>query len=227
MLNSKFTTLLLIGLCTIMGNLIYYLINNPQDIPDINSVAQTAEVRLEKTPVSQVNSLANISEFEEITQRPLFSSDRQPAKEVAEQETIQAPARNPDLKLTGIVLSDEGQVALIKSRKDPKLKRIKLEESINGWKLIEIKSNSVKLESRNQQITLEMTRKADPDPAQAQKNKTKSQQLRQEQQTRPSGIDNNIKQSKSALRNFDGINTIPAIPDNQPKAPHEDEDEDD
>ena len=154
-----------------MGNLIYYLINNPQDIPDINSVAQTAEVRLEKTPVSQVNSLADINRYDEVIQRPLFNSERQPEEEVKEEKQTQqqAPARNPDLKLAGIVLSDEGQVALIKSRKDPKLRRILLNETIDGWKLIELKAHSVKLESGSQQITLELTRKADPSKVQ-QKN---------------------------------------------------------
>jgi|GEM_PF-3998249 len=163
MINSKFTMLLLIAIITILGNTIYYLLKKPHDIPANNAAQPSKSLKLEKTPVSQVQSLPEISAFKEVLERPLFSSDRQPEKEeLVDQEIVQKPARNPDFKLAGIVLSDEEKVALIKSRKEPKLKRVKIEENIDGWKLIEIKSNSVKLESGNHQITLDLTRKADP-----------------------------------------------------------------
>ncbi len=205
MLNSKLTMLLLIAIITILGNTIYYLLKKPQENPATELAQPPANLKLKTTPTIQAQPLANMSEYEEIIERPLFSSNRQPEEETVEQETVQRPVRNPDLKLAGIVISNEENVALIKSRKEPKLQRLKLEEKIDGWKLIAIKSNSVKLESGNDQITLDLTRKADP--AQIQKNKT-NQQIPVQKQPIPQGV----KPSQSDLRNHNGMKTIPGTP---------------
>ena len=216
-MQSKSITLLLVAICTILGNMIYYKYKHPQEYHSSSSTNSTENLSLTKVPEMQEPELADISDFDEIIQRPLFSTDRQVAEEIAEDTPVQKPARNPDLQLTGIVLSDEEQVALIKSKKQAKLQRVKLNENILGWKLIELNNSSVKLKSGRQEITLDLSRKTDP---------VKARQLTKQQTIQQKLKNNN--------QNIPGKN-IPGTPTSNPadKKPSEsvdppsDEDEDD
>ncbi len=185
-MQSKSITLLLVAICTILGNMIYYKYKHPQEYHSSSSTNSTENLSLTKVPEMQESELADISDFDEIIQRPLFSTDRQVAEEIAEDVPVQKPARNPDLQLTGIVLSDEEQVALIKSKKQAKLQRVKLNENILGWKLIELNNSSVKLKSGRQEITLDLSRKTDPVKArQLTKQQTIQQKLKNNNQNIP------------------------------------------
>ncbi len=83
-------------------------------------------------------------------------------------------------------MSDEEQVALIKSKKQAKLQRVKLNENILGWKLIELNNSSVKLKSGRQEITLDLSRKTDPVKArQLTKQQTIQQKLKNNNQNTP------------------------------------------
>ncbi|MFK8068600.1 MAG: hypothetical protein AB8D52_10160 [Gammaproteobacteria bacterium] len=163
-MNSKSITLLLIVICTILGNLIYYNLNHQPEFDQLDTATILEQTTPEELTKTSKSKLADIDSFSEITQRPLFSVDRQEVQEeiVASPTPMQKPARDPNLKLMGIVLSDDGQIALIKTRKDPKVKRVKLDEKVENWTLAELNNNSVRLLSGNQEIVLEMNRKADP-----------------------------------------------------------------
>ncbi len=163
-MSSKTITFLLVVMCTILGNLIYYNLKNQPVFDQLETTELPKEPTSKEIQKVSTSQLANIDSYSEIIERPLFSFDRQETQEeiVTEQIPTQRPARDPNLQLIGIVLSDEGQIALIKTRKDPKVKRVKLDEKIENWTLIELQNNSVKLLSGKQEFVLEMTRKADP-----------------------------------------------------------------
>jgi len=164
MLNNKLTTLILLTLCLLAGILINFFLNKPYESPNMAETQQVNEISLTPTVDSEVQTLTNIDELDEIIERPLFSNTRRQQQEETEevfdqQVAPQKPLKMPDLTLVGIVLSDDGKVALIKSKKNPKLQRVKLNEFISGWKLVELNPRSAKMESGSQSFTLEMQRK--------------------------------------------------------------------
>ena len=166
MLNSKFTMLLLVIICILQALVFFYLLQKPQAIVDSNSIENINDLKLKQTPPGQTKELADISEFDEIIQRPLFSNSRKPEEENVEKivkpEIKIKPVKKPEFMLTGIVLTNEEELALIKSRKEPRIQRLRLDETIEGWKLIEIDPGLVILSSGDQQITLNIERKANP-----------------------------------------------------------------
>ncbi len=183
MLNSKFTTLLLVIICILQTLVFFYLLKKPQTISDSNSIENINDLKLEQTPPGQTKDLADISEFDEIIQRPLFSNSRKPEEEKVEKiiksEIKIKPVRKPEFMLTGIVLTNEEELALIKSRRNSQINRLRLDEVIEGWKLIEIDPEMVILSSGDQKITLEIERKATPGLIQKENgtiNQTKSEE---------------------------------------------------
>ncbi len=166
MLKSKFTTLLLVAVCALLANLIYSRMFDPQITSEMKLNKQSSQLELKNTSVAQANHLADRSDFDEITQRPLFSSTRQPEEkeeeEVFEDIFFEPPVQQPDFKLVGIVLSPEENMALIQSENESNLQRVMLNETIEGWELIKINPNLVELGSGDQLITLEIEREANP-----------------------------------------------------------------
>ncbi len=166
MLSSKLTTLILLITCALLGGMINYLLKNPLELTAISSKSSYEALNLTKISVSEVNSLANIHTFNQVVERPLFSNNRQPkemetVKKILEPNVEPTPVNKPALKLIGIVLSDEDKIALFKSENELKLQRIQLGETVDGWKLIEIHSSSVKLASGKNKITFKISRKKD------------------------------------------------------------------
>lgn len=197
MSGNKMIMFLLIGLVTLLINLIYYQINQPED-NDYTAPGAPEDLNLESPEISTSTALPGLTEFQEITQRPLFSSNRLPPDDAPAPEQTIAPTRQPDLQLTGIVQSNEEEFVLFASKRKPKLERIKLNDTIDGWKLIEIGTSSVKLQSGNNEITLDLIRKTDPKRA-AQLNQAKNLQNRSDE--KPEAVDQE--------------NHLPSSPDNQ------------
>lgn len=177
-MNSKTTTLILVAICAILGNLIYYKYKNPLDTEGKTSTPSSEKLLLKESPEATSLKLGDVNNFEAIVERPLFSHNRQPQEESAIEiiPVQKTPVKKPDLQLTGIVLSDDEQVALIKVRKNPRLKRVKLNEKVQGWTLIELKSNSAKLTSGDQELVLELNRKGNSVKARQLTDQQKNQQ---------------------------------------------------
>lgn len=178
MSGNKMIMFLLIGFLTVLINLIFYQLKQPAD-KAYTATSTPEDLNLEVPAISPSTSLPGLAEFQEITQRPLFSSNRLPPEDAPEPENTITPVRQPDLQLTGIVQSNEETFVLLASKRNPKLERMKLNETIDGWKLIEIGASSVKLQAGKDEITLELIRKTDPERA-AQLNQAKSIQNSQD-----------------------------------------------
>lgn len=163
-MNSKFLTLFLVALCIALGGWIYYGLNNQTIIDPISSIEASPNLDLKESPEIFEPELADIEDFSEVIERPLFSATRQEEEEVTAEDITpeRKPAIDPRLKLLGIVISGDEQIALIKSRKDPKAKRVRINEKIEGWKLNKLEKNSANLILGKQEITLTMSRKSDP-----------------------------------------------------------------
>jgi len=185
---------MLVAICAILGNLIYYKYKQPLDTQEKTNTP-SEKVFLEEPSETTDLKLGDINNFEAIVERPLFSPDRQPQEAGTTEITPvqKTTIKKPELQLRGIVLSEDEQVALIKVRKDPGLKRIKLNEKIQGWTLTELKDNSAKLASGDQELVLELNRKG---------NSVKARQLAEQQK--------NQQNLKQRLNQITGKQNMPA-----------------
>ncbi len=211
MLNSRTTALLLIAVCVLLGSSIFHQLNEPQIMGVVRSVEPTDMIKLEETPRSQLKPFADISTFDEIIDRPLFSETRQPEVEekeevVVEPEVIPVPIRKPDFILTGIVLSGDDKIAFIKNNDNntSKVKSVALNKIIEGWTLFEVSARSIKLKSGDQQISLDMRKRKDLRLA----NNAPFQQPVNNQPM----PDLNRPQSTPTLPVNSGVSTAPVIP---------------
>jgi type II secretory pathway component PulC len=173
MLNSKSLTLVLIAVCTILANIIFFTLTSSQELELSQPPKNENTPQANRPRSSPAGSLADIDYYEEITKRPLFNSDRTPEEVHVEEQTIETSTagRRPDLTLIGIVLTDDEQLALVRSRKSPKIQRVKLDESLEGWKLAELKPNTAVFRSGTRDLTLELNRRGDPKKARQLKKK--------------------------------------------------------
>lgn len=106
-------------------------------------VAEQAYVNVDVPP---------LSDYIETTERPLFSRSRrpvvraaQPINKFAVKQSPTPPKRVP--LLVGIVASGGIKTALIRSNKTGELQRIKEQESVDGWLMMEISQQTVVLVS--------------------------------------------------------------------------------
>lgn len=165
MLSRKTTTLLLILSSAVLANVIYYQWSNHaepvNDLLDVNNESS----ELEPLEVIQTKSLAGIEGFSSIVERPLFSVDRRPNEAtIVEEAPKQAAPSNTKFILTGLMLSEEQDIALIKPIRAAKLTKLTVGESINGWKLTGINKSSVTLKSGIREVTVELTREKHTQP---------------------------------------------------------------
>lgn len=183
MLGSKTLTLALIAVCTILANIIFFTLTSSQEL-DLSQAPKNEKTPQTNRPTtSPAESLADIDYYEEITQRPLFNSDRKPKDVPVEEQTTETrtAGSRPDLTLIGIVLTNEEQLALVRSRKNPKIQRVKLDESFEGWKLAELEPHTAIFRSGTRDLTLELNRRGDPKKAR----QLKKNQARENSQQNP------------------------------------------
>lgn len=121
------------------------------------------------TQESGSTELPPITEFTSIIERPLFMSDRRPARvndgDTGESEPIQVtpgPGNNVDLLLSAIVLDKEEAIALVATGSDHKIHRLVSGDSIAGWTVAEIKEREIVLTRGNETRNLELKVKKSP-----------------------------------------------------------------
>jgi type II secretory pathway component PulC len=86
--------------------------------------------------------LPPIEGYSEVTRRPLFSPTRQPPANVV-QDT---QGNTGDFTLQGIIITDDGKVALIEYGRPPVLARLKEGQAVEGWTLQSILPDRVVLQ---------------------------------------------------------------------------------
>ncbi|MDX1434510.1 MAG: hypothetical protein R3286_18855 [Gammaproteobacteria bacterium] len=95
--------------------------------------------------------LAGIERLSETTARPLFMPGRRMPVEI-ESPAVQAPSadRAPDMRrlaLSAIVIVEDQRVALLSDLASGSLSRVREGDSVGGWRVLEIRDDSVVIES--------------------------------------------------------------------------------
>lgn len=109
---------------------------DPKPLPSVDAIA------------SQQFSMPEFASFAEITQRPLFSSDRRPIPpEQAEEKEQEEPAVPLKVKLTGVIITPDLRMALLQDKLSNETVSLKLGTPMPGkqsaWILVEVKPRLV------------------------------------------------------------------------------------
>ena len=129
--------------------------------------------------------------YQEMANRPLFMESRRPGQVQAKVEPSMEPTSNTPmtLKLMGIVHTPNHDTALLVDEKG-KYKRLKLNDSLNGWALIDLGSDKATLQQNESKETLKLMKKS--------------------AHTKPPA---NSSENKNAISNEEGINPEEAPPE--------------
>lgn len=103
-------------------------------------------------------ALPALDGYEQIAERPLFMENRRPGSEVVETVAPPPPPTPMNLKLMGIVSTPQGKTALLVDSKG-KYKRMKAQDSLDNWVLIEFGADKVTLQQGDKREDLPLLKK--------------------------------------------------------------------
>ncbi len=132
----------------------------------------------------------DISNYNEIINRPLFFEDRKPYVYVEPVKTKTAkkqtrtkttPKKNQQYELNAVIITPEKQFAIIQTGREKTLQRFAPGELVNGWTLENIDPRFVMLKKGNEEKRLELevkTSKLQTKKANNNKNEAKNEQVK-------------------------------------------------
>ncbi|MEL6682761.1 MAG: hypothetical protein AAFQ09_08955 [Pseudomonadota bacterium] len=97
---------------------------------------------------SEVSAVSEILETgaEQLVARPLFHRSRRPH---VEEEVVPPPPEEVTLSLTGVLDSDDVQIALLRLSNSPELLRRRVGETVGDWRIVEITEASITVVAPN------------------------------------------------------------------------------
>lgn len=160
------TIIKLVLLCTtcVLGYALWSELNTPIALP-VNTDIDSKAVIKNDIPLEKIQyEVPEISDYDEIINRPLFFEDRKPYVYVAPETPTKkprkkkqaAPKKTEQYSLNAVVITSERQLAIIQSGRKKTLQRIALGEEIDGWTLETIEPRSVLLKKGNESKNLEL-----------------------------------------------------------------------
>jgi general secretion pathway protein N len=148
-MNLNFATrpgaaLMLGVLCLAFGVVIYYELGMAGDKTPTAPTPVVAGSTVPPLPPQPASStLPPIESFAEVTRRPLFSPTRQPPPAEVVKDT---QGNASGFALLGIIISDDGRIALIEYGRPPALARLKEGQAVDGWTLQSILPDRIVLQ---------------------------------------------------------------------------------
>ena len=104
--------------------------------------------------------------YREVVERPLFTNSRRPPEEPEETvDSVRAVQLASKWKVTGIVVAGDDSFAHVQGIRDQKTVRLKIGESLDGWKLEEIAPDQITFSSATDRVALRLhEEKKEPKP---------------------------------------------------------------
>lgn len=123
---------------------------------------------------------APLAHYEALTARPLFTADRRPYEPPPEPPVpVEPPGPRVELDVTAIVTSASARLALLRSNVSPDVRKLSVDQTIDGWTLVEIRTDEVVLRKGDEQIVVAL-QKNPADAASAQRGRTGRARARQD-----------------------------------------------
>ncbi len=111
---------------------------------------QTITPQTNVTSPVPTNQTADLIESgaQQLTERPLFHISRRPP---AEEEVVEPAPVQVTLSLTGVLDSDDVQIALLRLSNSPELLRRRVGETVGDWRITAITNSSITVVTRDGQ----------------------------------------------------------------------------
>jgi hypothetical protein len=121
----------------------------------------TPAAAADASPLQSVNTVpwqpAARPEYQLIADRPIFTVDRRPFVPPPETPVeVAAPPQSVQFALSAIMSSSGKQVALLKTNTSNETIKLQLNESAEGWMLVEVRADSVVLRQGANTVTVEL-----------------------------------------------------------------------
>ena len=124
--------------------LIEWFLIKPERLPP-PTPGKGAEQQSQDNLLGEAFSLPAVGAFKETVERPVFMESRRPAPPAPPGAAVKSEPPPPiSLKLMGILSTPEGQMVLIADAKG-KYRRLKPKETVEGWEIVEIMGDRVRL----------------------------------------------------------------------------------
>lgn len=127
-----------------------------------HDLSRRAELRAPQSPTSaeiasevseSSTALKGVEGYSQMVERPLFTENRRPAEDEDSAAASQAEQTPLDFKLMGVMLTPQIKAALFLDARN-KYKRVRLNNSMNGWTLVDIATDRVSLEQAGERREL-------------------------------------------------------------------------
>ena len=136
--------LVLVALCLALGAIIYAELGPARDAtPAAPAAAAAGDPAPALPPQPSSFTLPPIETYAEVAQRPLFSPTRQPPPPEAAQDAL---GKSSGFALIGIIIVEDGRIALIQHGRPPVLARLKEGQVVEGWTVQSILPDRVMLQ---------------------------------------------------------------------------------
>lgn len=150
---------ILSGLICILGYTLWLQLNHPVMLP-VNDNSDSKPI-VNNTLSSQDNQqeTLEISDYDEMINRPLFFEDRKPYVYVepkTKKRKQTASKKTNHYSLSAIMMSTDKKLAIIQSGRKKIVQRLSIGESIDGWIVENIQARSVSLKKGNEIKKLEL-----------------------------------------------------------------------
>jgi hypothetical protein len=100
-----------------------------------------------------------LADYAGIGEQPLFAFDRRPYVPVVEQAA--PPGPRVEFQLTAVIMAGDTQLALLKSNLTPGVRRVAINQALDGWTLAEIHPERVMLRRGTETVTVELRHNPD------------------------------------------------------------------
>lgn len=209
--SKAIVTLLIVSCLALAGVIALEWLNPPQlDTALAPRADAPAAIAMPELPTLEPATMAPLTQYQDIVERPLFLEGRRPPEPDAPAVVVQAPPVVEDTAFTlvGVLITPEATQALLKVDETGKVHRIKVGEQLESWRLEAIAADSVILRRDTQTKSLQLIRNQKKPTA----GPTAQEALRQrllEQERRRASLQNlnNGEQSRPAATVGDG--TLP------------------
>jgi hypothetical protein len=104
-------------------------------------------------PADDFVPVGPLSDYLSISERPLFTPDRRPFVMIAEAAPAPVGPR-VEFQLTAVIIASEARIALLRSNVTPTVQRVALNQTIDGWTLAQVTSDSVVLRQSEAAVTV-------------------------------------------------------------------------
>lgn len=92
---------------------------------------------------AETRKLRQFAQYQVISEKPLFDSDREPEKPVVEEKVVEKKKAVRQLKVQalGIAIIGENLLAVVKNLRTGKITKLKVGEAIEGWELASVSAD--------------------------------------------------------------------------------------